>query len=184
MQSLTERQEKLLELLETQRQIGINSIREIFGVSAATAYRDANVLVRAGLATKTSHGFKIASPPKNERKDEQCFYCGGMINERVEFLIQMRDGSQRRTCCAHCGLLALSHAGVQTALASDFLYGKMINVRQATFVMESKVVLCCSPSVLCFANEEDARNFQMGFEGLVYNMEQATSRLEHLMELK
>jgi DeoR family transcriptional regulator, copper-sensing transcriptional repressor len=184
MQPLTDRQQKLVELLETQNHLSISSIQEHFGVSAATAYRDLHVLVFAGLAKKTSRGFKKASDPGNERIDEHCFYCGGTLNDRAEFVIQMRDGSQRRTCCAHCGLLALKHPGVQTALASDFLYGRMINVRQAIFIVESKVAPCCDPSVLCFANEEDAQHFQMGFEGQVCKLEEATSRLEQLMELK
>ena len=79
--------------------------------------------------------------------------------------------------------MALSNPKVATALASDYLYGRMVNVRQATFLLGSSVDLCCAPSVLCFASETDARRFQLGFGGQLYTLEQATAQLNTLMAL-
>ena len=79
--------------------------------------------------------------------------------------------------------MALDQAGVQTALACDFLYGRMVNARQATYVMNSRVNLCCEPSVLCFASADEARAFNQGFGGCIFKMDEAVSQLKDLMRL-
>ncbi len=178
---LSDRQQQLLEWVRTRRAISIAEIQEHFAISPATAYRDARALVEAGLAVKTTEGLKIPPPPGRLRPGGQCFYCGGVINDRSIFLIQLRDGNQRSACCPHCGLLALEEPDVVSVLACDFLYGKMVNARQATFLLGSRVTLCCEPSALCFASEEDARNFQLGFGGQVCSLEPAISALQKLM---
>lgn len=178
---LSDRQHQLLEWLRTRRSLTIAEIQEHFSVSPATAYRDMRALVGASLAVKTSEGLKIPPPPGRLRPEGQCFYCGGTINERSIFLIQLSDGNQRSACCPHCGLLALGEPDVASVLACDFLYGRMVNARQATFLLGSKVTLCCEPSALCFSSEEDAHNFQLGFGGQVCTLEQAISELQKLM---
>jgi hypothetical protein len=159
----------------------MEEIRERYSISPATAYRDVRALVQAGLALKTSEGLKIPPPPGRLRPEGQCFYCGGTLNDRTVFLVQISDGSQRNSCCPHCGLLALDQPGVVSALAGDFLYGRMVNVRQAAYVLGSRVNLCCDPSVLCFATPEDALSFQQGFGGRVCTMDEAIERLKNLM---
>ena len=178
---LSDRQHKLLEWLRTRRAVSIAEIQQHFEVSPATAYRDMRALVEAGLAIKTAEGLKIPPPPGRTRSEGQCFYCGGSINERSIFLIQLSDGNQRSACCPHCGLLALDEPDVTSVLASDFLYGRMVNARQATFLLGSKVTLCCEPSALCFAAEEDALHFQLGFGGQVCSLDLAKSELLKLM---
>ena len=153
---------------------------EHFGISVATAYRDTRALAQAGLAIKTSGGVKLAPPAETSPEiPGSCFFCGGAINKRTMFVIQMQDGSQRSACCPHCGMMALGPEGL-SALASDFLYGRMVNVRQAAFLLGSWVSLCCEPSVLCFANQEEAESFQLGFGGQVYSLEQAIARIKQL----
>jgi len=180
---LTNRQERILEWLQTHGTISVGEIGSQFGVSAATAYRDAQALVKSGLALKTSGGVKRLPPATGAVAEGKCFQCGAPVNGRAPFVIQLQDGSQRRACCPHCGLLALSNPKVAMALASDYLFGRMVNVRQATFLFGSSVDLCCAPSVLCFASETDARRFQRGFGGRLYTLEQATAQLNALMAL-
>jgi len=180
---LTNRQERMLEWLQTHGSISIEEIGSQFAVSAATAYRDVQALVKSGLALKTSGGVRLSPPATAVHAEGKCFQCGAPVNERAPFVIQLQDGSQGRACCPHCGLMALSHPKVATALASDYLYGRMINVRQATFLFGSSIDLCCVPSVLCFANETDAQRFQTGFGGQLYTLEQATAQLAMLMAL-
>ncbi len=183
MPNLTSRQEKLLELLQTNPSASIQEIEALFGVSVATAYRDAQALVAAGLAVKTNGGIKKPPKPAPSQPDRKCYFCSATVNDRSAFIIQMQDGSQRSACCPHCGLMALDQPGVQAALTSDFLYGRMVNARQATFLFESAVNLCCEPSVICFANEDQALKFQAGFGGQVYTLEGALIQLKKLMEL-
>jgi hypothetical protein len=184
MQNLTDRQQQIHEWLQSQRTISIEEIQERFGVSAPTAYRDARALIENSLALKTNRGVKL--PPSIEtpvRQDNKCSFCGGEINPRTMFIFQMQDGSQRSACCPHCGMMALGQSGVTAALASDFLYGRMVNARQASFLLESSVSLCCEPSVLCFASEDEAQHFQQGFGGKIYTLEQAAQRVNQLMTL-
>jgi nitrous oxide reductase accessory protein NosL len=59
----------------------------------------------------------------------------------------------------------------------------MINASQALYLLGSSVNLCCGPTVLAFANEEEAQHFQLGFGGSVYPMEAAIQELKKLMKL-
>ena len=86
--------------------------------------------------------------------------------------------AQVRACCPHCGILLLSHeAEEESALAREYLYGRMVNVYQATYVLGSDVRLCCVPTVLCFASITDAEKFSHGFGGQVMNFSQALIHL-------
>ena len=181
---LTERQEKILEWLQERRSASIEEIRGQFAVSTATAYRDAHALVQSGVALKTNGGVRLAPPPDSAQAEGKCFYCGAPVGDRAPFVIQLQDGSQRRACCPHCGLMSLSHPKVLTALASDFLYGRMVNARQAWYLFGSSVDLCCTPSVLCFASEPDAQRFQAGFGGQVLTLDQAIAELNRVMSLQ
>jgi hypothetical protein len=183
---LTDRQEQLLEWLQTRRTALIVEIEGRFGVSAATAYRDARALVEAGLALKTNGGIKLpppAAPASRPLSGGKCAFCGGMVNDRTMFILQMEDSSQLTACCPHCGLLALNRPKVLSALACDFLFGRMINARHAIFLLESSISLCCEPSVLCFANEDEARRFQQGFHGMICSLDQARARVAEIMAL-
>ena len=184
MQILTDRQQQLHDWLQIQGSASIAEIEKHFAISSATAYRDARTLVDAGLALKTKRGVKLAQPVEFSHLGTKCAFCGGAINERASFVIQMQDGSQRNACCPHCGLMALDQPGVASAIACDFLYGRMINARQAAFLLESTVNLCCEPSVLCFASQEEAQNFQKGFGGTICTLDEAEARLAEIMTLK
>jgi hypothetical protein len=80
-------------------------------------------------------------------------------------------------------MMAIRQPGVHSALAVDFLYERLVNARQAAFVLESSVNVCCQPSVICFANEKDAQGFQMGFGGRICNLDQAIAGVRDLMQL-
>jgi len=180
---LTDRQMQLFEIPKSRQRISTEEIKTQFSISSATASRDIHSLVLAGLAVKASHGVKLAPPVEPSFHEKKCSYCNGSLKERTIFIIQMEDGSRRNACCCHCGLMALDQPGVQAALVSDFIYGRMVNARQAIYVLGSRVSLCCEPSVLCFASEEEARCFQSGYGGNVLSMSSAISQLKSLMRL-
>jgi DeoR family transcriptional regulator, copper-sensing transcriptional repressor len=184
VENLTERQAQLLEWLRSEACVTIEAIQERFGISVASAYRDAQALVKTGLALKINGGVKLfPSVNSPSAPSGKCYFCGNTINIRTMFIIQMQDGSQRNACCPHCGMMALEQPGVYSAVAYDFLYGRLVNIRQAAFLLESLVDLCCKPSVLCFSSFENARCFQIGFGGKVCSLEQAIASLKQLMVL-
>ena len=179
--TLSPRQQKILEWLKARPSASMEELGVHFGISIATVYRDAQGLVNAGAVQRITGGLTAAQPL--DQIQTQCRFCGKAANPRTVFLIQTRDGAQRTACCPHCGLMAINQPDVVSAMGCDFLYGRMVNARRAGYLLESKVSLCCEPSVLCFSNIEEARQFQLGFGGEVCTLEQAGDRLAALMAL-
>ncbi len=175
---LTDRQIQLFEILQTRQRVSTEEIKSQFGISSATAFRDIRALVLAGVAVKVSHGIKLAAPEELPLQGRQCFSCGRPLQERTLFILQMEDGNQRSACCCHCGLAAFEQGGVKGALAADFISGQMVDARQAAYVLGSRVSLCCEPSILCFANKDEARRFQKGFGGSLENMSSAIEKIK------
>ena len=181
--NLTDRQQQLLRLLHSRLKISTEEIKRDFSISAATASRDIHALVLAGEAVQTSHGIKLAPPREPTVQERKCFYCGGLINDRTVYIIQLEDGSQRAACCPHCGLMAIDQPGIHNVLVRDFIHGRMVNARQATYLLGSSVNLCCEPSVLSFISQEEAERFQIGFGGRTYKYEKILAELKDSMKL-
>ncbi|GAB4487328.1 MAG: DeoR/GlpR family DNA-binding transcription regulator [Anaerolineales bacterium] len=169
MKSLSERQNRLLEWLKTRQTASVEEVQAAFEISTPTAYRDVRALLEAGAIQRLGQEIRLA-PAEDEKN---CVVCHGEINERTAFIFHLQDGTRRSACCPHCGLMALQRLAVDYALTPDFLYGRMVNVRQAAFLLGGDVSLCCQPPVLCFASQADALNFQKGFGGHVGNLEEA-----------
>jgi hypothetical protein len=165
MDALSPRQEKILELVYKKGNVLVDEIQQTMNISQATAYREVQMLIQIGAVRKIPGGIRrVASSPA------RCFQCGGEINSRLSFLIEKKDGTQYNACCAHCGLMAINlHSDIHTAMTADFIYGTMLNVRQAWYVLHDEIGICCTPSVLCFSKQEDAKRFVKGFGGSVVN---------------
>jgi hypothetical protein len=165
MNDLSPRQEKILELVNKRGNVPVTEIQQILEISQATAYREMQMLIQMGAVTKVPGGIRrVASKPA------RCVQCGGELNPRLSFLIEKKDGTQLNACCAHCGLMAINILpGIHTAMTADFIYGTMLNVRQAWYVLHDEIGVCCTPSVLCFSKQEDAKRFVKGFGGSAVN---------------
>lgn len=181
---LNGRQQLILEYLRDAETVTIHELQARFDIPTATLYRDVRAIVDAGLAVKIRGGVTLRPPESKDVSANNCAHCGNPILARSAFPIQLSDQVQIFACCAHCGLLLLDqYPSARSALSADFLYGKMINVRQAAFVLESKVRLCCTPSVLCFGSQEEADDFQKGFGGRVASFKRAIVEVRELMSL-
>ena len=179
--TLSLRQQKILEWLKSRPSSSMEELQAHFGTSIATIYRDAQALVNAGAAQRITGGLTAVQP--SDQIQTKCQFCGKAVNPRTIFLIQTRNGMQRTACCPHCGLMAIKQPDVISAMGCDFLYGRMVNARRAGYLVNSTVSMCCEPSVLCFSNLEEARQFSLGFGGEVCTLEQAEARLSALMAL-
>jgi biotin operon repressor len=159
----------------TEGALSIEELARRLNVSAMTIHRDLNQLAQAGQVEKVHGGVqrptKLSAEPINHTPS--CMTCGQTIGMRTDMLIQT-SGEPMYACCPHCGLLAV---GEQPALARDFLFGRMVNARQATYLIDGVVSLCCVPSVLCFATRLDAERFQRGFEGWLATFDEAGAHL-------
>lgn len=167
------RQRRILEWLRESQSLEIEELARRLAVSAMTVHRDLTQLMREHPVVKV-HGGAVLMEATHEAR---CHLCGTLVSQRTAMNLHQTDGQVLSACCPHCGLLLVESVTTPAlVLARDFLYGRMVNAQQATFVLESEVVLCCAPSVLCFAAREDAGRFQQGFGGLV--LDYAAARVQ------
>jgi biotin operon repressor len=179
MKNLSPRQQEILKLIKQKGNLSVDELRKTIGISQATAYREIQELSQMGLAAKTAGGIS-----QNENSPTRCVQCRGETNSRTTFIIEQKNGEKLSACCSHCGMMALtSNSNVSTAMTIDFVYGKMLNVNQAWYVLNSNVVLCCNPSILSFSNRDDAIRFTQGFGGEVMDFVRAKNMISEMMAL-
>lgn len=173
------RQDLILSWLNETPSLSIDELVSRLGVSIMTVHRDLDHLVRAGQVEKVHGGvMRAEARPRHTRALQLCRLCSGMVSERTQMIIQPAQGEPLYACCPHCGLLLLADS-IQpvSILAKDFIYGRMVNARNATYLVNSSVTLCCQPNYLCFACEQDAHAFQMGFGGHLMTFDEARNAL-------
>ena len=167
----SERRGQILAWLKEDQVLRVDDLAARLDVSNMTVHRDLNALAEMGLVEKVHGGARLPDP--HLITTEACTMCGMPIKTRMQFVVTTEDNKTIRACCPHCGLLMVSaRQDIATALLRDFIYGRIINVRQAYYVVESRISICCQPSVLAFASEADASDFQKGFGGQVLGFDQ------------
>lgn len=178
----TERYQYILQELSTHGQVNVDDLVATLNVSRVTIHRDLNRLVKVGKAHKVHGGAVLATTQRNNF----CPTCHAEKIGRTPVILHLTNQQQEWACCPHCGLLAIIRKGleVQSALMTDFLYGRMINARASSYVIGSNVLLCCGPSVLAFSHRRDAQDFRRGFGGKVCDFEEALRALESEMSLR
>ncbi len=169
----TMRREQIIQWLQKSQSLSIEDLVARLGVSPMTVHRDLDALVEAGQAIKVHGGVKLMTAPV-ERSVAACQMCQIVVPERTAFVVHTVAGETLEACCPHCGLMLMRvRDDVATALAKDFIYGRMVNSWHATYLVGCDINLCCTPSVLCFATPNDARRFRMGFGGEIMTFDGA-----------
>ena len=166
------RQRHILDRLAEQGTVGIDDLARSLGVSAMTIHRDLDHLTRAGRLRKVRGG---AMPAEHTPVDDRCLACYGSLNPRTQVVLHWSDGSQRVACCPHCGLMVLSRGAeaIASVLVTDFLFGRIVNGRSATYLAAPEIAICCTPTVLAFEALADAQRFQAGFRGEIIDLDGA-----------
>lgn len=166
MQSPIWRRKQILDLLAKEGIVSLREIAEKYSVSMMTVHRDVEELAEQGALQRVRGGIQLASPVPV--KIGVCAACNQPVTNRSGFFMFTHTGTRIEACCPHCGImLATRVGGVRELLATDFLYGTVMDARRAAFLVSSSVRLCCSPSILCFDQHEDAARFRAGFGGQV-----------------
>ncbi len=179
MTNLSSRQQEIVSLVNQKGALSVEEIRQLTEASQATVYREIQDLTRRGLVLKIPGGIG-----RVEVSLSHCFQCGHENNPRTTFFIEQKDGKRLAACCSHCGLLALSKLeNISLATTTDFLYGTLLNVSLAWYVLDSQVSLCCRPSILSFSEIEAAKRFVLGFGGSVVGFLEAQNSLAKMMSL-
>ena len=179
MKNISPRQRAILDLVTQKGDISVEELQRAVGISQATAYREIQTLAQADLVAKTPGGIS-----RMDMFTKKCIQCGQENNPRTAFHIEQTGGEGFTACCPHCGLMALrSRTDFQTAMTPDFFYGTMLNVRDAWYVVDSAIGLCCRPSVLSFSQHVDAERFVQGFGGAALDFVSARNKISELMVL-
>jgi DeoR family transcriptional regulator, copper-sensing transcriptional repressor len=181
--SAIERQNRIIELLAEHGSVQVDDLENLLGVSKMTVHRDLDTLEADGQLRKVHGGAALAEVAHSD----ECTFCHGTIppDSRSKVTLHMVDGSHHHACCPHCGLLALPELGatVTSALVTDFLYGRVINARVASYVVNPTLQICCEPTTLAFQNRADAERFQRGFGGQMLGLAEAVTALQNAMAL-
>jgi DeoR family transcriptional regulator, copper-sensing transcriptional repressor len=166
------RQQFILDALASQGSVRIDDLAIALSVSAMTVHRDLDQLASAGHLRKVRGG---AVPAEAIETDDLCLACYGPLSPRTQMVLHWVDGSQRRACCPHCGLMAVSRdmESIASILVTDFLFGRIVNGRTAAFLAEPNIAICCTPTVLAFEDAHNAQRFQAGFGGEIFDLDGA-----------
>ena len=181
--SAIERHNQIIELLAEHGSVQVDDLVSQLNVSKMTVHRDLDALEADGRLRKVHGGAALVEAAQSN----ECTFCHGTIpaDSRSKVTLHMADGRQQHACCPHCGLLALPSLGntVASVLVTDFLYGRVVNARSASYVISPMLDICCAPTTLAFQAVADAERFQRGFGGQVLNLSQAIDLLRSEMSL-
>lgn len=164
------RQQTILSLVERKPVLTIAEIRQILEVSAMTLHRDLRDLEEKRLIRRV-HGGVVSGKIPLPVQIESCAYCEGELPNRTRIALIDQHGKKFQVCCCHCGFGFMKQEKYSSALGVDFLYGTVVDLKHGHFLVKPRVKICCEPSVLLFADEEDALRMQKGFGGQVMNYE-------------
>jgi len=160
-----QRQEKILARLSEKETCTIQELAEQLSVSAMTIHRDLDKLSEQGEVVKVHGGAMLRPSAMPTDAPSMCPMCQQRVREQLAFSLQFDDGSSRRACCPHCGLMMLNMNTPDVMLATDFLHGNKVNALQAFYLIKPALQTCCSPAVISFISRNDAERFQQGFGG-------------------
>jgi DNA-binding transcriptional ArsR family regulator len=182
----TECQRQIVELLRRQPELTISELVEYLEVPTRLVHRDLKALVSAGLVVRSDDCVALPSfAAPQTRVAALCALCGCTVRERASFTIINRYGGIIRACCAHCGLLLLDRQPpADIAFTCDFIQERIVDSRDATYLVESRVSACCSPSIISLVNADDARSLQLGFGGTVMTFVELQAYLREKMSAR
>ncbi len=179
-----ERRDYILKKLREVGRVQVSELSETLGVSRMTIHRDLDALAEKGLLNKVFGGAVLAEEYRPEDQTGKCVMCGRPVNIHTRVMLSTQSGETIEACCPHCAFLLLeTREDIVSGFAVDFIHGKMINIKTATFLVNPNVVVCCTPAVLCFANDEEARRFQIGFQGELASLREAQNLTSQHMSL-
>lgn len=170
-----ERKNIILGRLAENGRMSVDTLATDLGVSPMTLNRDVRDLAAEG-KIRRMHGLILL--PEDAPAGDVCTLCRREVADWIQFLLVFPSRKTALYCCPHCGLAQINATPRPVAVfATDFLYRTLIDAYSATYLVGSRINLCCQPSTLCFSSLQDAQDFQKGFGGECCDMEGAIRRL-------
>ncbi|MCP3027785.1 DeoR family transcriptional regulator [Halobacillus sp. A5] len=178
-----DRQKQILTWLENEKSLRVTTISQRLDVSEMTVYRDLNPLIKQNKVIKTSSGVTLSTPAAVPT--DNCPYCLKPSSGKLSVQIIKENQQIENACCAHCALMRYQDIknNVSQVICRDFLKDTTINAKAATFLIDADLDLnCCEPQPIIFASRKQAKQFQKGFGGKIYNFQEAIQMI--LKEMK
>jgi len=132
------------------------------------------------------------------RSRSVCAVCNRAECRSMAFRITLKNGRTVETCCPRCGLhyLEANHVAARKLEATDFATGRWIDAEQAIYVSASDVHPCatsenrldpqgccltkaydrCLPSLVAFAEKDQAEAFQKNHGGQLVAFQQIAKK--------
>lgn len=180
-----ERQQKIIEIVQTQKHAKISDLSKWFGVSEMTIHRDLKPLIEKGMIIKTFGGVTRAPQQADIKAQHLCVYCHKQIHDKLAYRLVLKKKTIETACCAHCGLLRYDQLSenVFQAICFDFLRLTTINAFSAHYVLDTTIDIgCCHPQVLAFEYKDHADKFVSSFKGQVASFTEAKNIIVKKME--
>ena len=192
-----ERRKDLLSMIRDNGGLSLKEITEQFDVSKMTIHRDLDVLESSGLIRRIFGGavpseevkstVPVAEPSPLPVRTlhlvqpmDTCLVCLRPVTQHLLYCLTLTNGEQCFACCPHCGPSAhLRYKdNITSAMTTDFISGRPHPAHRSFYLMGSSAAPCCTPSILSFENEDQAKKFQSGFSGSVGSLQEALDFLE------
>ena len=190
------RRTELLALINATGAVSLKELTSRFDVTKMTIHRDLEFLEKRGLIRRIFGGAMpvegagsvtpAAAPPPPARDPrpapagDSCLVCRRPVSQHLLYGITLTTGAQQYACCPHCGLSAhlRQREKIATAMTADFISGRPHPAHRSHYLMGSLATPCCTPSILTFEQEDEARQFQQGFGGCLGTLQEAFAFLE------
>ena len=133
---------------------------------------------------KITYGFALClvlivltSPILWSGEVKRCHVCGMDVLKypHTRYVVTTKEGEELSTCGVQCGLtlhLRLKEK-FKSAMATDLLSNRSVDVQKAFYVYKSTVITDMGPGFIAFSTREKAENFAKGFGGRVVTYQEA-----------
>ncbi len=101
-----------------------------------------------------------------------CTLCGMDLQKynRTKYILTLANGTEKHTCSIHCAAIILKKHDIKKIKAADYLTGKMINAKNAYYLVGSDIKGVMSKrSKLAFADKNEAADFKKNHGGKLTN---------------
>lgn len=179
-----DRRQQILALLDEQGRVTISALSEAFQVSEMTIHRDLDLLAGERRLRKVRGG--AVSMMSETAVTDHCLICHKQTRRQTQVILRLTHDRQRRACCPHCGFMYLAHNDhdVVSVLVTGFLYGRTLEASTAHYLVHPDITVCCTPTILAFERDGDARRFRTGFGGELMDFSSTVVYVREAMRLK
>lgn len=159
-------------------------------ISHRNAKRVVSVMIGLAILGVAGSLFVLVQSGRIATGNPLCFVCQRPLHPSQTYIVLSQNGRERRACCPRCGLRFAIESGQKPSQATDFSNGKLIAAETASYLEGSDLMQCCAsatmradsgmicdmhydrclPSLVAFANLQNARTYQQEHGGRLLDL--------------